>query len=100
TRGREKLYLLHARSRRRLGTTQLSMPSSFLDPIPAELLERRTAPRLSRGGGHRTGRGANWYSDGWDSAPRSRRGSSAATGLVIDYSDAQDMPRFIKGEIV
>ena len=41
TRAREKLYLLHARTRRKHGAEKLRTPSRFLQEIPSELLERR-----------------------------------------------------------
>jgi len=102
TRARRKLYLLHARSRRRLGSTQPSLPSSFLDPIPDELLEKRLSPRLSRSVGARGWLDRSWGGGGgsWrDRRDRSLERESGA-GLVVDYSDSQDMPRFIKGEVV
>ena len=46
TRAEAKLYLTHARSRRRNGETLPSIPSSFLAPIPPELLEQRATIRL------------------------------------------------------
>ena len=109
TRAREKLYLTHTRSRRRLGTIQESTPSSFLTPIPAELLEKRSTARLMRfGGGERQRWAVRWpdrlgVSRGRDFDFGSEQPAGEADdagGLVVDYSDAQDLPRFIKGEVV
>lgn len=104
TRARQKLYLLHARSRRRLGTIQESIPSTFLAPIPEELLERRSTPRLSRTSGSRDRWRNSWPLEGGAGGPREGRGAGGAReeggGLVVDYSDGQDLPRFIKGEVV
>jgi DNA helicase II / ATP-dependent DNA helicase PcrA len=101
TRAERKVYLTHARSRRRLGERVDAVPSSFLRPIPDALLDRRRTPQLERQGQafdrwtsrrHRPGR------------PQGRREVDAfgndADGLVIDYSESQDAPRFIKGERV
>lgn len=99
TRAMEKLYLTHARVRRRAGEVLRCVPSSFLESIPRELLEERTTPTLAR---TRTLGEERW---------RSRRRSSAAgspwdddggqeSGLVVDYSESQDAPRFVKGEVV
>ncbi len=95
TRARDKVYLTHARSRRRAGSFNMCVPSSFLDPIPDELLVRRETPQLQRR--RRTG--------GYRERIRRRRDGTSATassgeGLVVDYSDSQDAPRFIKGEVV
>jgi DNA helicase-2/ATP-dependent DNA helicase PcrA len=101
TRARQKLYLLHARSRRRLGTIQESVPSSFLEPIPDELLETRSTPRLMRNHGSRDRWHGSWPLDGGSGQSRAERAPAGeGGGLVVDYSDAQDLPRFIKGEIV
>jgi len=107
TRAREKLYLTHAQSRRRLGTIQDSTASSFLGPIPDELLERRSTPRLLRFSGAWGGATRGWAneSSGRRGRGRSDAGSSlgagaAGGGLVIDYSDSQEMPEFAMGDLV
>ncbi|HEX7118891.1 MAG TPA: UvrD-helicase domain-containing protein [Longimicrobiales bacterium] len=100
TRARQKLYLTHARMRRRAGETMACVPSSFLEPLPETLLDRRVSATLARSR-HRSER--RWRDR--VAAGGARDGSDAFTsdepsGLVIDYSDAQDAPRFIKGERV
>jgi DNA helicase II / ATP-dependent DNA helicase PcrA len=101
TRAERKVYLTHARTRRRLGERVACIPSSFLAPLPDHLVDRRTTPQLERqarafdrwtprrarpGGGRRA-------------VERDAFGNEAG-GLVIDYSENQDAPRFVKGERV
>ncbi|HEY8470931.1 MAG TPA: UvrD-helicase domain-containing protein [Longimicrobiales bacterium] len=103
TRAREKLYLTHARMRRRAGEVLPCVPSSFLEPIPLDLVDVRLTPAVAR---LRGGRGAAYASAPGRSA--GRRASvhglagkeSDGGGLVVDYSEAQDAPRFLKGERV
>ncbi|HEX9105797.1 MAG TPA: UvrD-helicase domain-containing protein [Longimicrobiales bacterium] len=124
TRARQKLYLTHARTRRRAGELLACIASSFMKPIADDLLEDRFTPALQRQRAQ--------YEPRWRSSYREERGSSFGPGLrrgtgepasgfgggagngargrgsaghddggrVIDYSDAQDAPRFIKGERV
>jgi DNA helicase-2/ATP-dependent DNA helicase PcrA len=99
TRAREKLYLTHVRLRRRAGEVLPCTPSSFLGSIPGELLEEKQTPRLMRARGEEE----RWRSR--ISAPGrverfSDREEEGDGGLIVDYSDGQDMPRFIKGEAV
>jgi DNA helicase II / ATP-dependent DNA helicase PcrA len=102
TRAREKLYLTHARTRRRAGELLQCKPSSFLDPIPSELIERIATAEVEK---------LRAYDEtGWRRRPTAGAGSlsyrsgmtepSAPDGIYIDYSDAQDMPRYVKGERV
>ncbi|HUH11648.1 MAG TPA: 3'-5' exonuclease, partial [Longimicrobiales bacterium] len=95
TRAEEKLHLLHARTRRRAGEVLSRPPSSFLAPIPAELLEEVSTPAVEAARADYGGWGGGW---------RRRRTERAAVeepeGLVIDYSESQDLPRFVKGERV
>jgi len=93
TRAQRKLYLTFARSRRRAGDYSMSPPSSFLNAIPEPLLLRRRTPQLER----RRSQSLAWRDRfGQRHAEREERSG----GLVIDYSDSQDAPRFIKGEVV
>jgi DNA helicase II / ATP-dependent DNA helicase PcrA len=101
TRAERKVYLTHARARRRMGERVDCVPSSFLRPLPEDLIENRTTPQVER---------QSRAFDRWDSRRSShrRQGTAARTdvfgneagGLVIDYSESQDAPRFIKGERV
>jgi DNA helicase II / ATP-dependent DNA helicase PcrA len=97
TRGRRKVYLTHARTRRRMGEVLSAIPSSFLKPIPDRLLEVRRTPRLL----------STHDQGGYASRPRAARTAAPAfddggssKGVFIDYADAQDVPRFVKGERV
>ncbi len=99
TRARRKLYMTHTRSRRRAGEIVSCIPSSFLRPIPPHLVDtletdslRRIrsqwgAPQRGRSRDHGTSRRSNPFG-GEDS------------GVYIDFSEAQDVPRFVKGERV
>jgi DNA helicase II / ATP-dependent DNA helicase PcrA len=101
TRAERKVYMTHARSRRRLGERVDCVPSSFLRPIPDDLVERRSTPQLER-----QARAFDRWTSRRDGPARrpARRDVDAfgndADGLVIDYSESQDAPRFIKGERV
>jgi DNA helicase-2/ATP-dependent DNA helicase PcrA len=110
TRAERKLYLTHARRRRRGAEFVDCIPSSFLRPIDERLVEYRTTPQLVRrrmDGSTRDYRGRGGFGGRRDRGRASR--STAATspfegddgsGVYIDYTDAQDVPRFVKGERV
>jgi DNA helicase-2/ATP-dependent DNA helicase PcrA len=99
TRARRKLYLTHARARRRAGEFLVCVPSSFLGPLPVALVEARRTPELERSfvtaeygwrrrdGGRSRAAAAPAFDDGGD-------------GTWIDYTDAHETPRFVKGERV
>ena len=96
TRAEEKLFLTHARSRRRNGETMPSIPSSFLTPIPPTLVETRATMRLRA-----TGRTV------LPQSPSMRRPGSPVGGFArrpapqdADVEASQDTPRFVKGERV
>jgi DNA helicase II / ATP-dependent DNA helicase PcrA len=105
TRAERKLFISHARTRRRAGEVMAGKPSSFMDPLPREAVEEIVTPGLERA--RRTGE-ARWSrrdpvagigSLGYrDRAVRPARFEGADDGVYIDYSDAQDVPRFVKGE--
>jgi DNA helicase II / ATP-dependent DNA helicase PcrA len=107
TRAERKLFISHARTRRRAGEVMAGKPSSFMDPLPREAVEEIVSPGLERA--RRTGE-ARWSrrdpiagvgSLGYrDRAVRPARFEGADDGVYIDYSDAQDAPRFVKGERV
>ena len=94
TRAKRKLFLSHARSRRRNGETMPSVPSSFLRGIPETMIEQRATVRLRA-----TGRGVLPQSAAMrrPGEPVVRR-PSARWDPDIDAS--QDAPRFVKGERV
>ena len=96
TRAEEKLFLTHARSRRRNGETMPSIPSSFLAPIAPSLVETRATMRLRA-----TGRTV------LPQPPSLRRPGSPVSGYgrrgmpqEADVEASQDAPRFVKGERV
>ena len=102
TRGERKVYLTWARQRRRGGEVMAGKRSSFVDPIPPELLEPRVTPglqRLRQLGEARWGR-RDWGGTRTPAARAPFGRSSADDGVYIDYSDAQEAPRFVKGERV
>jgi DNA helicase II / ATP-dependent DNA helicase PcrA len=108
TRAGRKLFILHARTRRRAGEVMPGRPSSFLDPLPPSLTDQLTTPALERAkqaGSVRWSRrdavpgvGSLGYRD--RPAPRPARFDGSDDGVYIDYSDAQEAPRFVKGERV
>ena len=107
TRAERRLYLSHARSRRRNGEEMTCMPSSFLRPIPDEMLEQRATARL-RGSASMSWLGTaspsfGGHSGGFGSTAASRRSGtpvrrSAAWDPDVDAS--QDAPAFVAGERV
>ncbi|CAN5771030.1 3'-5' exonuclease [soil metagenome] len=108
TRAERKLFISHARTRRRAGDVMPGRPSSFLEPLPPDLFDELTTPKLER---VRTAGETRWTrrdvaqgvgSLGYrDRAPaRQPRFEGSDDGVYIDYSDAQEAPRFVKGERV
>ena len=93
TRAMRKLYLSHARSRRRNGETMQCIPSSFLKPIPPELVTQRASFKL---------RGSTRAVPTFSQSPSSRRpGQTVDRSWMDSEVDAsQDAPRFAKGERV
>jgi len=105
TRARRKLYLSYVRVRRRAGETLACVPSSFLSPLPEELLDHRTTSNLARARQQSERRwrervAAGSFGETFGRGAGAVEGDREPGGLVIDYSDAQDAPRFIKGEVV
>ena len=93
TRAERKLYLTHARSRRRNGETMPSIPSSFLATIPVALLEQRATMKMRA-----TGRSIlpQTASERRPGTPVGRR----APAIEMDIEVSQDAPRYVKGERV
>jgi DNA helicase-2/ATP-dependent DNA helicase PcrA len=104
TRAERKLYLAHAARRRRGGEWKDSIPSSFLESVPRELVEVRHSERtLER---------ASSYSQPWKTASRGfgtrrerlgfsqpppRRAEPEDPSYQVDYSDSQEYPSLVKG---
>ncbi|MFW6201685.1 MAG: ATP-dependent helicase [Gemmatimonadota bacterium] len=107
TRAQRKVWLTWARTRRRAGEILSCVSSSFLEALPDDLVDRTMTPELAR---TRYERERRWrrrraYAGGGDGSGAASSGSGpsdddATGGLVIDYSDAQEAPRFVKGERV
>ncbi|MGE5727929.1 MAG: ATP-dependent helicase [Gemmatimonas sp.] len=93
TRAMRTLYLSHARSRRRNGETMQCIPSSFLQPIPPELVKHRASFKL---------RGSARATPSYAQSPSVRRPGHAVdrSWLESDVEASQDAPRFVKGERV
>jgi DNA helicase-2/ATP-dependent DNA helicase PcrA len=86
TRAQKKLYMTHAVNRRRGGEWLVSSPSSFLRPLPEELLERRETERYTERVSRRR------RSTDWEDWPVERGFAVERGGLTYDYSDSQDVP--------
>ncbi len=87
TRAESVLILSHAETRRRNGETMMSRPSSFLESLPAELLETTTTPRARS-------QGRSNYTGGDDGGAWGRSG---ATGGRWTPRDPQPAPRISEG---
>jgi DNA helicase-2/ATP-dependent DNA helicase PcrA len=94
TRAEEKLYLTHARSRRRNGETMPSIPSSFLTPLPPALVETKATIRLRA-----TGRTVLPQPPSLR-RPGSPLGAWRKPAIDMDVEASQDAPRYVKGERV
>jgi len=116
TRAERKLYLSHARRRRRGGEWMESVASSFLEAVPRELVETRQTPRVverlgtyrawrSQGTGMRGRRdrlgfgdfGELGYASGGGRAPKAAPRPVEDESYQVDYSDSQETPRLVKG---
>jgi DNA helicase-2/ATP-dependent DNA helicase PcrA len=94
TRAEDKLYMTHARQRRRAGEFMYGRLSSFVEAVPDELLEARTTPMVEASRSSMPHR-------------RSRRRfaeeDTSGPPLRMDEADVafnQDAPRYVKGERV
>jgi DNA helicase-2/ATP-dependent DNA helicase PcrA len=101
TRAQDKLFLTHARSRRRGGDVQDGRRSPFVGAIPHSLLHLGRSPRLRMGsgtgfgGGRGRGFGRRFEGDGWDAFGWEDEDEDGMEGEMN-----QDLPRFVKGERV
>ncbi len=100
TRAEEKLYLTYARRRRRGREWMDSVPSSFLESIPKDLLEVKQSERLQE----RFTPRRPWREPTFGVVPTRRRErlgldprTPADETPRVDYADSQDLPRLIKG---
>ena len=90
TRAQNKLYLTHARQRRRAGEIMYGRLSPFADAVPDPLLERHTSKLLK--------------SDAFTTPHRGRFRERQKSGFIADEDFEtnydQDAPRLVKGERV
>ena len=94
TRAENKLYLTHARHRRRAGEVMFGRLSPFVDAIPAHLVEKVATEVASESGGYPSRRAVS---------PGPGRSVDLGMGdddLAFDAGLNQDLPRFVKGEAV
>ena len=94
TRAENKLYLTHARHRRRAGEVMFGRLSPFVDAIPAHLVEKVATEVASESGGYASRRAVS---------PGPGRSVDLGMGdddLAFDAGLNQDLPRFVKGEAV
>ncbi|MGQ0560669.1 MAG: ATP-dependent helicase [Gemmatimonadota bacterium] len=96
TRAEQKVYMTYARTRRRAGEVLACIPSSFLAPLPQRLVEAKTTPALARV----RYQGESSWRGGSAARYAARRREADTSGSYIDFTDAQDAPRFVKGERV
>ena len=94
TRAENKLYLTHARHRRRAGEVMYGRLSPFVQAIPERFVEKVTTAVASESGGY-AGRRAVRPSPG-----RSVDLGMGDDDLAFDDGLNQDLPRFVKGEAV
>ena len=89
TRAENKLYLTHARRRRRAGEVMYGRLSPFVDAIPGHLVEKVTTAVAGE-------------SDGYAGRRAVRPDSSRSMDDDLDFDTGlnQDLPRFVKGEAV
>ena len=109
TRAQRKVFILHVRTRRRAGEVMPAIPSSFLKALPPDLHDGRITPALDRArrmGETRWSRrdgmqgvGSLGYRDRERTPPPVARFDDD-DGRWIDFSEAQEAPRFVKGERV
>ncbi len=97
TRAEDKLYLTHARQRRRAGEYMYGRLSPFVEAIDEALVDERTSSRLRRS--FETGFGIGFGG----TSSRRRRQERVQEEWENSFADEdlnQDLPRFVKGERV
>ena len=94
TRAENKLFLTHARRRRRAGEVMYGRLSPFVDEIPSSLVEKVATAAMNDGGGYGGNRAVR---------PDASRSIDLEVGdddSAFDAGMNQDLPRFVKGEAV
>ncbi|HEX6041661.1 ATP-dependent helicase, partial [Longimicrobium sp.] len=111
TRAERKLYLAHAKRRRRGGQYMDSTPSPFLESVPSELLDtRQTARILERSAYQQPWKSSSPYGTrrdrlygvpAWKAPPSTAKPSSydpdADSGYTVEYDEVDDAPALRKG---
>jgi DNA helicase-2/ATP-dependent DNA helicase PcrA len=111
TRAERKLYLAHAKRRRRAGQYMDSTPSPFLESVPGSLLDTRQTARLlersayqqpwKSSSGYTTRRDRLFGVPAWKAPLSTAKPSSydpdADGGYTVEYDDAADAPALRKG---
>ncbi|MBB4635744.1 ATP-dependent helicase [Longimicrobium terrae] len=107
TRAERKLYLVHAKRRRRGAQYMDSAPSPFLESVPEDLTETRKTPRIlerssswsqpwKQGGSYTSRRERLFGGDSaWGGGKKKDDGDDS--GYQVDYADSQDAPSLRKG---
>ena len=93
TRAENKLYLTHARQRRRAGDFMYGRLSHFAEAIPEELVEAGLTPTLASSGSSTPHRGRRSRNEGFE-------GDDRYAVIEEEPSYNQDAPRLVKGERV
>jgi len=107
TRAERKLYLAYALRRRRGREWMDTIPSSFLESVPRELLETRQSSRIfERASSYAQpwkafargfGLGTRRERLGTVAPPPPRRREPEDPSYQVDYSDSQEYPSLVKG---
>jgi DNA helicase-2/ATP-dependent DNA helicase PcrA len=98
TRAQDKLYLTHARQRRRAGEYMFGRLSPFVEAIPESLLDSKETPRAHRS--FETGFGSGFGRGQGRRRPRNVPSHDWGDVTVDEEDFNQDRPRFVKGERV
>ena len=94
TRAEDKLFLTHARQRRRAGEIMHGRLSPFVDAIPEHLIETAETAVVGTTGGYLSRRAPR------DQSPSRDEDRGPDDGYDVDTAFNQDLPRFLKGEKV
>ncbi len=97
TRAEDRLYLTHARERRRAGDFMFGKLSSFVDDIPEQLLEMRRSPRLERERASFSGSRGRGGGDGFGSTAGAEAARKRHEEEVFEAGLNQDAPHLGKG---
>ena len=103
TRAEDKLYVTHARERRRAGDFMFGKLSSFVEDIPEALLETRRSPTLERQRAQFSPRGRGGGEGEFGSArtrEAAKKAREAREEEIFEEGLNQDAPHLVKGERV